>query len=78
MDWLSSDHIVPQQRHQATIEEVVFSVRWSARLYNASALVASSVKRMGIQRHTAVQLSAGYNHRNLVAGEKFESQPAKT
>jgi hypothetical protein len=40
MDCLGSDHVVPQERIEVTIE--LFSVRWSVpRLYNSSPLVAN-------------------------------------
>jgi hypothetical protein len=50
----------------------VFSVRWSVlRRYNATPLVANSVKRMGIKRHTAAQLSVGGSHGKFVVEEEL-------
>jgi hypothetical protein len=45
----------------------------SVRLpHNASPLVPSSVKRMGIQRHTALRLSMEESHGILIVDEELE------
>jgi hypothetical protein len=50
----------------------VFSALSVPRLYNASLLVASSVKRIRIKWHIAVHLLVGYSHRKFIVEEELE------
>jgi hypothetical protein len=50
----------------------VFSALSVPRLYNASLLAASSVKKMGIKQHMAVHLLVEYSHGKFVVEEKLE------
>jgi hypothetical protein len=52
--------------------KLLFSALSMPWLYNANPLVASSVKRMGIQWHIAVQLSVGDSQGRFVVEEELE------